>query len=83
MNSLLPIRNYSEFKELYGSAKTRIKKLDTNCLFPGAVVKDSIQQNDLYYREYSEGFILYIDEGNLYRGLLVCGESQLYPEQLL
>ena len=80
MNSLLTISNYSEFKELYESAKTRIKKLDTNCLFPGSVVKDSIQQNHLYYREFPEGFILYIDEGNLYRIYYFLDSSKPVPE---
>ena len=78
--NLLPINNYSQFKILYQSVNNNIQKLDTNCLLPGKVLRDSIRDNSLYYREFPEGLILYVDEGNLYKIYYFLDNSKPFPD---
>ena len=77
---MLPLSDYSEFKKLYETAKNNIGKPDTNCLFPGTVVKDGIRQEILYYRVFPEGLVLFLDEGNLYRVYYFLDSSKPIPD---
>lgn len=61
------VTDYSEFQFLYKENKKRFSKIDTNCLFPGKIIRDSIANGQLFYRSFPEGLVLYIDEINLYR----------------
>ncbi len=77
---LVPITDYSFFQTLYKETKNRLPALESNCILPGKLVREGIAGSNLYYKAFPEGFVLYLDENNLYRAYYFLDTNQEFPD---
>ena len=60
------IETLTEYKELLRQNKANRTKMDTNCFLMSNAVEKLIDKGCLYAVEYSQGLIVFVDEGNYF-----------------
>lgn len=74
------IKEFSQYKKIISENKRKCINLQTNCLMLADSIKHYLEEERLYYEEYADGLIIYVDEMRYYTAYYFWEKECPFPD---